>query len=126
MAYDELSKLPTNAHSIPYQPGWSRKSHWIDLLPLLIKVTKSVKMAVVTPLLKKPQELLKNYRPVSNLPFLSKILELTVAMRLNKYMDEHQLHDPSQFAYKAGHSAETALIKVQNDLPCPRGFECCF
>ena len=39
-------------------------------------------------------------------------------MRLNKYTDEHQLHAPFQFAYKAGDSVETALIKVQNDLLC--------
>ena len=82
-------------------------------------VPDSMKMATITPLLKKPSldpELLKHYRPVSNLSFLSKTLERVVANRLRAYMEANTLHDPLQSAYKSGHSTETALIKVQNDL----------
>lgn len=52
--------------------------------------------ALVKPLLKKSNldpDSLKNYRPVSNLTFLSKILEKVVANRLNHHMTEHGLHE---------------------------------
>lgn len=61
-------------------------------------------------------EVLRNYRPVSNLSFISKILEKIVAKRLRKHLEENDLYDPLQSAYRSGHSTETALIKVQDDL----------
>ena len=78
-----------------------------------------MKSAAVTPLLKIPSldiKILKNYRPVSNLPFVSKVLERVVASQLKAYMDYNDLHDPLQSAYKTAHSTETALLKVQNDI----------
>ena len=75
--------------------------------------------ALVKPLLKKPNadcEILKNYRPISNLTFLSKILEKVVARRLFTYMSENGLHEKMQSAYRTAHSTESALIRVQNDI----------
>jgi len=49
------------------------------------KMPSSLKEAVLRPLLKKPgldSEVLKNYRPISNLPFLSKLIEKVVAARI--------------------------------------------
>ena len=79
------------------------------------------KCAVVTPLIKKPsldKDLLKNYRPASNLPFLSKVLEKVVAHQLTEHMSKFGLHDPFQSAYRAGHSTETALMKIKDDIDC--------
>ena len=80
---------------------------------------RSFSHALVKPLLKKPNadcEILKNYRPVSNLTFLSKILEKVVARRLFTYMSEDGLHEKMQSAYRTAHSTESALIRVQNDI----------
>ena len=59
---------------------------------------------------------MKNYCPVSNLPFLSKILEKAIASRLEQHLSVNNLHDNLQSAYRACHSTETALLKVQNDI----------
>ena len=77
------------------------------------------KKAVVKPLIKKPNldpEVLGNYRPVSNLPYLSKILERAVADQLQAHLDTNGLHVKFQSAYRRGHSTETALLRILNDL----------
>ena len=130
---DELRKIVTKAPpkscSLDPMPSWMVKSVLDELIPLMTKITNkslssgnvpaSMKVAVVTPLLKKASldpEIMKNYRPVSNVSFISKILEKVVATRLRDYMDINKLHDPFQSAYESGHSTETALLKVQNYL----------
>ncbi|XP_062603507.1 uncharacterized protein LOC134265286 [Saccostrea cucullata] len=68
------------------------------------------KQAIVRPLLKKPgldKDNLKNYRTVSNLSFISKILEKVVAKQIDAHLEIHQLHDDFQSAYRTGHSTET-------------------
>ena len=82
-------------------------------------VPSDFKTAVVKPLLKKPsldKNHLKNYRPVSNLPFISKILEKVVLSQLLSHLETNNLCNPFQSAYRAGHSTETVLLRVVNDI----------
>ena len=73
---------------------------------------------MVKPLLKKkgldPQE--KNYCPVSNLPFFSKLVECATLMQFDKHCREHHLLPDFQSAYRKGYSTETSLIKMTNDI----------
>ena len=82
-------------------------------------VPPEFKTAIVKALLKKPSldhSNLKNYRPVSNLSFLSKILEKVVLSQLSAYLSSNNLFCSSQSAYRAGQSTEAALLKVINDI----------
>ena len=54
--------------------------------------------------------------PVSNLKFLSKVIEKVAAMRLRDYLCDNYLNECLQFAYKKHHICETALQRVQNDI----------
>ena len=79
------------------------------------------KTAHVCPLIKKSTldcNALKNYRPMSYFPYISKIVEKVVAARLQKHLQDNQLYEPMQSAYRQAHSTETALVRVTNDLSC--------
>jgi hypothetical protein len=78
-----------------------------------------LKHALVRPTLKKPNldtENLKNYRPVSNIATLSKIIEKAAVTRLSQHMDTGEMHEQFQSAYRPGYSTETALIRITNDI----------
>ena len=63
-------------------------------------------------------EQFQNFRPISNLKVLSKLVEKAVAIQLTDHVMSHHLDDTFQSAYKNFHSTETALVRVQNDILC--------
>ena len=96
---------------------------WTKLINLSFETgsMECLKSAIVTPLLKELDDIIdidtkKNYRPVSNLQFLSKLIERVVKLRLNQHMTENNLHSDFEHGYKKDNSTETLLLKVVNDL----------
>ena len=82
-------------------------------------VPPALKTAKIRPILKKPSldpETLVNYRPISNLPFLSMVLEKAVSARLQDYLKHNNLFERFHSGFHSTHSTETALIRVTNDL----------
>ena len=100
------SVLPTitNVLTISLETGF---------IPTVLKET------IVEPLPKKSTlslEDFNNFGPVSNLCFVSNIIEKCVAMQLIKYLDAICRGEVFQFAYKEFHSTKTPLIRVFNIL----------
>ena len=78
---------------------------------------RSWKVAVVRPLLKKLSlELINpNYRPVSKLPFLSKVREM-YALTSNPTCKDYHLQPDYQSAYREGYSYKTVVLGISNDI----------
>ena len=75
------------------------------------------KYAIVKPLPKAHSAALPtDYRPISLLPTVSKVLEKIVSVQVLKYLKNHELMDPLQSGFKESHSTLSALLKVTNDI----------
>ena len=116
---EEITTIIKNASksSCPLDPVPTSLLHDLlpDLAPIITgivntalsrgKFPSELKSAIVMPLLKKTgldREVLKNYRPVSNLAYLSKIIEKVVAARLVEHLTANNLWTPySQLTGKA-------------------------
>ena len=71
------------------------------------------------PLLKKTsldRQILQNYRPITLVSFLSKLIEKEASLQLTAHMERHILFEPLQSAYRAKHSTESALMKISDDI----------
>ena len=110
-------------------PTWLGKQHIDVLLPTLCRIINTslqsgvfpdeLHRAIVTPVLKKvslDRNELKNYRPVSNLHFTSKILEKCASSQITEHTETNNLSEPRQSAYRGQHSTETALACVHNEI----------
>ncbi len=76
------------------------------------------KLALVIPLIKKfgLDTISKNYRPVSNLPFVSKLVERAAICQDNSHIEANCPLPTCASAYRENHSTESALLKVQADI----------
>ena len=110
-------------------PATVLKQYLDILLPALTKIVNlligrriipvCMKEALLDPLLNQSSldhELFPNYRPISNIMFTSKSCERVVALQVNDYRHDNKLVESFQSAYKVGHSTESALSRVQNDI----------
>ena len=123
--------MPTKSCALDPLPTWLLKRCIDHVLPLLTKtvnfslsmgyVPDCMKVARVTPIIKKASldpEVMSNYRPVSNLSFISKLNERIVCRQLQEHLTASNLYAPHQSAYRPNCSTETALLRLQNDLLC--------
>ena len=82
-------------------------------------VPTAFKETVVDPILKKNSlhhEVYENFRPISNLSFIAKATEKVVTVCLKHHLEDASLLDICQSAYKKGHSTETELTRIHNDI----------
>ena len=123
-----VANSPSKTCHLDPIPTWLLK-HLPILLPRLAEIINEsltsgifpacLGSASITPILKKPnldKNELKNYRPISNIRFLAKLIEKAVSKQLLGYIAEHKLNLPLLSAYKVNHSTETVLLYLQNDF----------
>ena len=76
------------------------------------------KCGIITPVLKKKGSDLvcRNYRPLTNLSFLSKIVEKAGLSQYVDHLDSIDMFMSNNSAYKKHHSTETLLVKINSDI----------
>ena len=72
-----------------------------------------LKIAKVIPIFKKgDQSLFENYRPISLLPAISKVLEKRIALQLSSYFEKNKLLFDNQYGFRPKHSTEHAALEL--------------
>ena len=95
---------------------------WTSLVNLSLStgsINGILKESIISPLLKGSGldfEMRNNFRPVSNLQFLEKLIERVVSKRLKSHLSQNDLESNHQYGYKRGYSTESILVKITNDI----------
>ena len=124
-----IRSMPDKSCALDAIPMWLFKECLPELLPTVLFIVNEslssgafpsqLKSAAVRPALKKvglDSDVLSNYRPISNLTYISKIIEKCVHLQLVKFVDSHKLFADLQSGYRKNHSCETAITKIHNDV----------
>lgn len=129
----EMSKVIAGSNTkhcdIDPIPTWLLKKCVDELLPIITRIVNmsleqgimpsNLKEALLSPKIKKlilDCEIFNHYRPLYNLTYISKVIEKVVCTQLVDFLIEQDLYDTFQSAYREGHSTETTLLKLNNDL----------
>ena len=126
---DAIGRLPDKSSDADPMPTSVLKQTADLLAPYLVELFNrsltaghfpaGYKQAFITPVVKKPgldAADASSYRPISNLPVLSKLLERLVVRQLMDYLSTADLLPPLQSGFRAGHSTETAVLRVLSDI----------
>ena len=121
-----IRSMAKKSCSLDAIPGSLMTDCFSVLLPVLVNllfkdglVPALFKEAVLDPVIKRESldhEIYQNYRPISNLCFVSRATEKIVALHLTDHLEDNNLLETFQSAYKKGQSMETALMQINDDL----------
>ena len=124
-----IASLPCKQCRTDPLPTWLLMECSVELAPYICQmcnaslrsghVPESFKIAHITPLLKKANldsSDVKNYRPISNLSVVSKLLERIILRRLLEHLKRNDMLPSVQSAYRKCHSTESATARVFSDI----------
>ena len=125
---DIIVKMQTKSCELDVIPTKLLKENLTHILPIITGLVNlslqqgsfidDWKYPIVHPLIKKLEIgcIRKKYRPVSNLQFISKIVECAMLREIIDHCDQKNLHPDYQSAYRKLHGCEMAVIKLLNEI----------
>ena len=126
---DLVKSMPNKFCSLDPIPTWLFKECLSELLPIVHYIIneslktgcfpQSMKHAIIKPTIKSNEmdrDKYNSYRPVSNLSFISKVLEKSVLKLTMAYLEINGLICDVQSGYRTNHSCETLLVRMFNDI----------
>ena len=123
-----IRSLPNKSSPLDLIPTSTLKRFSHLFAPIISKLTNlsfsqaifpASKTAQILPLLKKGNLdpiIPSNYRPISNLSTISKIIERLVLSRITSHVSSSPNFNPFQSAYRKHHSTETTLLRITDSL----------
>ena len=77
----------------------------------------NLKIAKIIPIFKKDDRtVFNNYRPISLLPIMSKVVENVIADQMNEFFVKHKLLFDHQYGFRSGHSTEHAALELTDRI----------
>lgn len=100
------------------------KRNICNILELLINnsfqtgiIPDKTKIAKITPIFKNGnKEHVTNYRPISVLPIISKIMEKIMNKRLLNFLQKSKFFYPNQYGFRKNSNSETAVVDITSDI----------
>ena len=124
-----INTMPAKSCSLDPIHTWLLKRLIPHIAPVICKLCNlslhngvfpaPLKQALVLPILKKNNldpDVASSYRTISNLPYISNVIERVVARRFSSHLSHSSLLPARQSAYRPFHSTETAVLSVHNDV----------
>ena len=119
-----LKKVKQDKSNLPVNLFIENHSYYLHVICDMVnqcfssaKFPSPLKIATTVPIFKKGDvHSIENYRPISILPYLSKIFEKVINSRILNFMSLHNLISPVQFGFVKGRSTEDAILNLTDKI----------
>ena len=117
-----VDKVNARIFKLTYMSIINQLLHFINICLDQGKFPNRLKIAIVKPIYKSgDREKFTNYRPISILPYISKIIEKIIHARIMEHVTNNNILTPNQFGFRKGYSTYMPLLLLQDKVI--RGFE---
>ena len=120
-----INNLKNTKNNLNHMPTKTLKENSPSFAPIISKIVNQcftmgifpepLKLGIVTPIHKKgPKDQISNHRPITSLPFLSKIIEKLLYKRLDEFLNDNNILFHNQYGFRKGKSTEHAVLKLMD------------
>lgn len=110
-----IDNINAKIFKLTYLPIIQKLVHFINVCLMKGTFPSQLKIAVIKPIYKSGDKTkMTNYRPISILPYISKIIEKVMHARMMDHISEHDVLCSTQFGFRKGYSTYMPLLLLQD------------